>query len=264
LHINNTALSDKNENINFYLCEKQEVSSAFKPNMTLLNKFPDAIRFHIVEEIKVNTNSLDSELANHEIYDNDFIKMDVQGYELKISNGSKRSLINTIGLEIEVEFDYMYEGQPLFSEIDKYVRDLGFTLYDIRRSYWRRNVAGNLSKEKGQLIFGDALYFKAPEKIIELDGISSHKIIKAVFIYISYGYVDLAFSLISLARMKGIINNETFDDISNFLKKLRKSINFPNFRGKGRIALFLHFLSSLFYTGEWYLGGDDCLGNKVE
>ena len=45
---------------------------------------------------------------------------------------------NVIGLEIEVEFEQMYIDQPLFNEVDAFVKEKGFSLFDIKRYYWKR------------------------------------------------------------------------------------------------------------------------------
>ena len=61
----------------------------------------------------------------------DFIKIDTQGSELSILKGSTDSLKNAIGLEIEVEFVDIYENQPLFNEVDSFVRKMDFELLQL-------------------------------------------------------------------------------------------------------------------------------------
>jgi hypothetical protein len=59
----------------------------------------------------------------------DYIKIDTQGSELDILNGAG-DLINSVRcIDIEVEFNPIYEGQNLFWEVDKFLREKGFTLW---------------------------------------------------------------------------------------------------------------------------------------
>jgi hypothetical protein len=88
----------------------------------------------------------------------DFIKLDVQGYELACLKGAKAALESAAGVEVEVEFQELYAGQPLFPDVDHFLRSAGFVLFGLRRSHWRRRSTWC----PGQLIFADALYLKDP------------------------------------------------------------------------------------------------------
>ncbi|EMK04029.1 hypothetical protein LEP1GSC166_0690 [Leptospira kirschneri] len=68
----------------------------------------------------------------------------------------------------------------------------GFELFDLQRYYWKRKNSIATGIIKGQLIFGDTLYFKTPESILSDLNVSSDKLIRAICIYLIYGYVDLA------------------------------------------------------------------------
>ena len=52
----------------------------------------------------------------------DFIKLDTQGSELDILHGAGSLLDNCSGLQLEVMFSPLYEGQPLFADVDAYLR----------------------------------------------------------------------------------------------------------------------------------------------
>ena len=51
------------------------------------------------------------------------LKIDVQGYELKVLEGSKNALKNCIGVETEVEFIELYKDQPKFGEISSFMEE---------------------------------------------------------------------------------------------------------------------------------------------
>jgi len=56
------------------------------------------------------------------------------------------TLNNVVGIEVEVEFSELYEKQPLFNDVDNFIRDKGFELFDLRRGYWIRKVAAGIQK----------------------------------------------------------------------------------------------------------------------
>ena len=166
-----------------------------------------------INEIKINN-----------INEVDFIKIDTQGYALPILRGYANNFDSVIGLEIEVEFEPMYEGQPLFSDVDNFVKDKGFSLVDLKRYYWKRQNNVNTGNSKGQMIFGDALYFKSPEQILLMPNSSQEKIIRCIFIYLSYGYVDLAQTLLKNATNKELLSEEIHDLLLIELKKYEKHV----------------------------------------
>lgn len=62
-----------------------------------------------------------------------YIKLDTQGSELDILRGAQRTLERALVLEVEVEFNAMYRSQPLFSDVDRWLRDHGFVLWRLGR-----------------------------------------------------------------------------------------------------------------------------------
>ena len=65
-------------------------------------------------------------------------------------------------LEIEVAFAGLYKGQPLFADVDLFLRPFGFDLIDLRPVSWKRSVGATVGNSKGQLMYADALYFRQP------------------------------------------------------------------------------------------------------
>ncbi|MBF0483604.1 MAG: FkbM family methyltransferase [Candidatus Omnitrophica bacterium] len=257
----NSALSDSADMVDFNLCRKQEVSSVYLPNFNFLNKFPECDRFEVIKSIKIQTETLDNQLRKNSISEIDFIKIDTQGYELPILKGGRECLNNVIGLELEVEFASLYKNQPLFNEVDNFIREKGFELFDIKRCYWKRNRCKNTGSHKGQLVFGDALYFKSPEQVLLIKGVSPEKIIRSICVYLVYGYLDLAQILFNLANEKGLFTKEIHDQMALILAKHEK-INFmPNFKGKNRIWGVLEKMTRMFSHCEWYSGTDKSIGN---
>ena len=255
----NSALSDSNKEIEFHLCKKQEVSSVYPPNFNFLNKFADSERFNVEKIIHINADTLSNQLKKEGIDEVDFIKIDTQGYELSILKGCSSYLENVVGLEVEVEFEPVYIGQPLFSELDNYVKENGFILVDLKRYYWKRKNNKNTGNRKGQIIFGDALYFKSPEQILSSSNISQEKIIRTIYVYLSYGYVDL--SQVLLNNSKNALEERVYILLLSLLKKYEKEKVISSNRVTRKFRLIFHKLSMLLEQGNDYSGTDRDLGN---
>lgn len=77
-----------------------------------------------------------------------FIKLDVQGYEIEVLRGGERGLESAEVVLMEVNLLRLYEGAPLFHESAEYMGERGFQVYDlcslIRRPYdgavWQADV----------------------------------------------------------------------------------------------------------------------------
>lgn len=64
-----------------------------------------------------------------------FVKIDVRGSETGIVEGGRRWIAEACGLEVEVVFTEQYQGQALFSDLDRLFRGMGFYLMDLRPAY---------------------------------------------------------------------------------------------------------------------------------
>jgi hypothetical protein len=87
--------------------------------------------------------------------------MDVQGGELEILKGAGDQFYDSLlGLEVECEFQELYENQPLFGDISKYLTNKNFELIDfVNPTRWLRD---RNNKYFGQLIASDVLFLKQP------------------------------------------------------------------------------------------------------
>lgn len=125
----------------------------------------------------------------------DVLKMDLQGGELAVMQGGRDTLSEAVAVIPEVRFHRMYEGEPLWAELDLELRAQGFKLHKfvtqkalpVRNSQWRkldRKTVGS------QLLDGDAVYVRNLE---DIDAVSSHQLkqlaVAATVIFESY---DLA------------------------------------------------------------------------
>ena len=142
----------------FRITRSPACASLLQPNLEFLSQFREiAEGFEVQRETPVETMSLDACLAANDVARADFIELDVQGGELEVLMGAERTLDGTLGIQAEVEFAPMYVGQPLFADIDAFLRARGFQLFDLSRYHVRRSSA---TPTRGQLLWGHALYLR--------------------------------------------------------------------------------------------------------
>ena len=247
----NTGLYKEKTSLEYYLTQKQQTSSIFEPNRIFLNRFPEANRFDVIKQIKIEVDTLDNQFTIHHIEDTDFIKVDTQGSELFILAGAVDTIKNHVfGVEVEVEFVEMYQNQPLFSDVDSFMRRQGFWLFDIQSVHWKRNIGKNYHKKRGQIIFGNVLYLRTLEsfckmtEVIQEEAEKKSKILKAFSICFLYGYFDYAMEIFD--GMKTLFNDTERRAIEKKIQgSTRLENRIPNFLGRGKMASMVFALSEI-------------------
>jgi len=111
----------------FYECALAYNSSLLEPNPALLSRFTDFEQlFSVVETRPVRTRRLDD---IPEAAGTDFLKMDVQGGELMVLQGAENMLRDVLVVHTEACFAPLYRNQPLFADLDQYLRSAGFAFH---------------------------------------------------------------------------------------------------------------------------------------
>ena len=135
-------------------------TSIYQPNREFVADFRYASEMAVVATAPVKLTTLDDVCRHHAIAP-DHLKIDTQGYELNVLKGGESALRSVKLLELEVEFNPQYQEQPLFGEVDAHLRQHGFVLLGLRRSFWRRDSAGLPTSNGGQVMHGDVLYYSS-------------------------------------------------------------------------------------------------------
>ena len=149
-----------------YVTHSRACSSLLRPNHALLASFGElGHAFNVEREVEVTTTSLDEVMQASRFDATEFLELDVQGAELDVLSGAERMLHSSvIGLQVEVEFAEMYQEQPLFGDVDRFLRQRGFQLFDLARYHVRRGLAQSHAPTRGQLLWGQATYLRLPER----------------------------------------------------------------------------------------------------
>lgn len=166
-----------------YVTANPMCSSLYPPNQAYLSRFAGLQEMMSPDfTIDMEVTTLDQACQDHGIAQIDFLKIDVQGADLQVLEGATQQLAqNLLAIRIEVEFSPLYVDQPLFADVDIYLRQQGFTLFDLQGGYGSRsNLPIRSALRAGQLLWGDALYlrdlvpeqqnlgFKTPEHLFKL------------------------------------------------------------------------------------------------
>ena len=229
-----------------------QTSSIYKSNMDLLMQFDDCYRFKNISKNKIKTKTIDALYHNNEIIDLDFIKIDIQGGEIEVLKGGKKTLeSNLVGLETEVEFAQMYKDQSLFSELEIFIRkEIGLELWDIKKTYWKYSHKKYNNPTKGRLISGDALFLRPLSNLKSwLKNMDKEKAYLKLNILITtalaYGYLDYAYAILESEFTKEYLGENEIKDLLVQIKKLQKSF-YPFRFGVDFVYLFFQILANSF------------------
>ncbi len=145
----------------FHECNVPMTSSLFEPNTALLAKFQNLEELvRVVKTYPARTTRLDDV---PEVRGTDFLKVDVQGAELLVFRGAVSLLSDVLVVQTEVEFVPLYKEQPLFADIDGFLRERGFQLHRMRPKgrMFKPLIANNDPNAAGsQLLWADAIYVR--------------------------------------------------------------------------------------------------------
>jgi FkbM family methyltransferase len=134
------ALGSKKGTATMYLSSNEAQSSSILKPKEHLEHHPD-VSFDGTEEVEVSV------LDDYDLENANFINMDVQGYELEVLKGGKKTLKNVDYVYCEVNRGEMYENNAMIDDIDEYLGEYGFERVE---TYWPETWYK----------WGDALYIK--------------------------------------------------------------------------------------------------------
>ena len=112
-----------------FLTQEPACSSLYPPDPELIAERPELECTAPVSTVEVELTTLDAWAAEAGVRSADFLKLDTQGSELDILRGGVQLLATVRALEIEVELNPIYRGQPLFGDVDRFLRERGFVLW---------------------------------------------------------------------------------------------------------------------------------------
>lgn len=244
-------LGDKSDTTReFFVTQQRDSSSLYCPATARLARLKQGgpTQFVRTQDVlkpvltnEVTTTTLDDWAKAENIEDVDFLKIDVQGAELDVLKGGQDILKKSVALEVEVEFSEIYENQPLFADVDRFLREQGFTFFNFSFTH-TGHFAGRLDSPinvlhpqnhlfppqiAGQLITADAIYLRDP---IEhgrdsVDWNNELKILKLAGVAEVLGQVEFAFELLQhLREAESEIANTIFEEATRDYQNMAAKI----------------------------------------
>jgi FkbM family methyltransferase len=137
-------------------------SSLYEPDTETIDLFS-----HLGEVMQVVSNESMETKRLDDIADIgriDFIKLDIQGAELIALQNATNMLKDISVVQCEIEFVELYKDQPLFADVDSFLRSQGFCFlkfaYTLGRPFKPLMVNGDPNHAICQTLWGDAIYVK--------------------------------------------------------------------------------------------------------
>jgi len=191
-------------------------SSLYRPHPDTYGLHPDLDGAQPERTIAVELVTLDAWWAVNGPASADVIKLDTQGSELDILRGASDVLESVRAVEVEVEFNPLYEEQPLFGDVDAFLRRHGFMLWKLRNlvhysqwgvaeraprlgQNWFDSRPAPFDECGGQLYWCDA-FFVAQDLARPSDSRSWQELLRDAVIAHALQFDDLATRLVLQAR----------------------------------------------------------------
>lgn len=218
---------------NLYLTNFEACSSLYPPNFQLMERFKDyALLTKVKSILEVETTTLDIVAEAENFEEIDFLEVDVQGGDLHVLEGGIQTINRSVlGIMVEVEFSPLYKGQPLFSEVDIFLKKQGFDLFGLEPKYVQRTASPIHSiAHPGQLLWANAFYFRdliSEDAMIALS--SPENILKLACIADTKSFPDYALELLAY-----LTTNYGYDSQYNFASNIIESLSqFPQIIEQG-------------------------------
>jgi FkbM family methyltransferase len=228
------AIGAKEEKRDLNIAEYASGSSLYNINQKTVSRFWDYENLISNKTEIIDCVSLDYLYKEKIIPVPNFIKIDVEGAEFEVLEGASNVLLNQdcLGLKIECRFDDWLideDNKPIktFSEIDIYLKKLGFKLYDIHTFRHGKKplvqpftLFNGIKKvpgpsNYGQVVWCDAVYFKDMINN-HIDNYSNNfdNYLKLILLMEIYGHLDSAIEISNFLFNK----DDRFKNIMDYFK----------------------------------------------
>jgi hypothetical protein len=175
------------------------------------------------------------------------MKLDTQGAELNILRGSQTALKDCCLLFVETEFNTLYQGQPLFCDLDRFLRDQGFVLWRLNNlaHYSTGRVGGrphvmligadpgeaqDVAISNGQLFWADGIYVKAAATAVSEEALDFDTAIAGAALACQLNLWDLALEMIRKSGDQALLTEAYRLLDSSFIETKPQHLSSSQFR----------------------------------
>ncbi len=151
--IEKTGLGDFDGEAIINVAENSVSSSILNIRKEHVKAVPDS---RYVSNETITVKKLDSIFSNYKNEGkNFFLKIDTQGFEKEVIQGSLQALPYISGLQVEMSLVELYEGESNYEELKKLIEDCGFELYSLE--------PGFSDPDTGKLMQVDGIFFRSKQ-----------------------------------------------------------------------------------------------------
>jgi FkbM family methyltransferase len=171
----------------FHVNNADATSSLLPLNTGLTRNLVGLSELRTEQTERVVTRTLDEVLAAYPRID--FLKLDIQGFELPVLKNAPAVLNRTNVVHCEVSFAEIYQEQALFSEVERELRDRGFYFLDFSHSCRYPYHCASNTGSKDRLGWADAVFFRERKLLQTPEDILVQALI-ALFVYEKYSIAE--------------------------------------------------------------------------
>ena len=204
-----------------YICRASGMTSCYRPDQRHLAVFDGFTEFgQVIARQPINTRKLDDVAAIQAL---DYLKIDIQGSELSVFQSGRAKLGKAVAIQTEVSFLPLYEGQPLFWEVDRELREQGFIphAFDAVKRWpiapYRHLQAAR--QPLNQLLEADLVYVRDFTRADEMDDEQLKQL--ALVSHHCYGSHDLALRCLDLLVRRSALGREALDGYCDLIGAAR-------------------------------------------
>ncbi len=161
------ALAERAGEARLYLAAEPNNHSLRRPNAAFTRRYAME-KFREVGSESLRAEALDAVIFGRRppgIRHGELLKIDTQGTELEILRGAERVLAErTAAIVCEVEFAPIYEGQALFADVERWLRERGFCFFGFSEQHGRsrKSIDKRVGGGRERLLWSDAIFFRDP------------------------------------------------------------------------------------------------------
>jgi FkbM family methyltransferase len=180
-----------------HICAAPGMTSLLEPDPDVLNLFHGfPIWGRVLATERVRTVRLDDV---PETMSATYLMMDIQGAELMALRNAENRLRDALVLHLEVEFLPLYKNQPLFSDVERFLRERGFVLHRfatvVSRVIQPLLVENDIYSGLSQIVWADAVFVR---DFTRLRSLTDQQLLSmAAIVHDCYQSLDLALHLLT-------------------------------------------------------------------
>lgn len=219
------AIGEKRESKTLYITHNPMCSSLLPPNETFLDRFVGLSELAGLNRTEmVDVVSLDDFCADESIEEIDFLQVDVQGLTLEVLKGAQNLLSKSVfAIQAEVEFSPLYSGESLFADVDIFMRQQGFVLFDLLTPHRGQRSPLHSQERPGQVLWTDVFYLRDPLAADAPTWLKTPEMIfKMACVADGLNFVDYAFELLEYLTLNFAEKNTHYDFRKPILLSMEK------------------------------------------